>query len=228
MALRRRFVGATLALLGRGGVADAQPVFDHMKCYVIRDSLRSDQYTADLVPKDTDTFATEPGDTIVGGFVQRGCRIKIPAKFYCIDISKQNPRQVNPPHDPGQWTVPGSESGDRLCYKLKCPNVQGKTLRVVDQFGTRDITLKTRVNWLCTPATRPAPANEPCSIGGDGQCGGTCPAGEVCLATSGEDCGCVPPSMACPQVAACGTGMCGGVWETCISLAIGGCGCNHS
>ena len=209
------------------GSASAQVIFDNMKCYKIRDSAAGKQYTADLLPKLTHDFAPELGDRIVGGVLQRGCRIRVPAKLFCIDVEPEDVHDVVPPYNPAQWTVNGPESGERLCYKLICPAVPQKSLAIIDSFGTRSITLLGRTGYFCTSVTRQLPSGGECSLAGNGQCGGTCPAGERCLATSPADCGCVPESQACATSSVCSEGMCGGVWETCVSLPIGGCGCSH-
>jgi hypothetical protein len=211
---------------GGPGAAGAQPVFDHLKCYGVRDSVFG-EYTADLHPKDTANFAVEPGDVIVGGVIRPGCRIRLPAKYFCTDVDKRNARQSRPPYDPAQWTVMGPEAGDRLCYKLRCPPVPAKQLDVVDQFGTRRISVTGKPVFLCTPVSRPAAPGNPCDVGGDGQCGGTCPPGDQCLAISGEECGCVPAAEACAQVTTCQSGRCPGLWETCAIQTLGICGCNH-
>jgi hypothetical protein len=224
-----RMLVAVLALgaLSLSTRAAAQPVFDHMKCYKVRDDEASRAWTADLAPKLTHDFQLEQGDEIIGGSLVKGCRIKVPAKYYCIDVETQDTKQVAPPYNPSQWTVEGPESGERLCYKLSCPKVLPKTLSVIDQFGTRDITLLGVAQWLCTPVVRQNPSTDPCEMDGAGQCGGTCPEGESCLAISGEDCGCVPSEQHCAQTSgACSAGFCGGVWETCISFG-GICGCSH-
>ena len=207
--------------------ARAQPVFDNMKCYKIRDAQQGKQYTADLVPKLTHDFSTELGDRIIGGVLQKGCRIRVPAQFFCIEVDPQNAHDANPPYNPAQWTVDGPEPGERLCYKLTCPSVPRKDIPIIDAFGTRTITLLGRTSYFCTSVTRQLPQNTGCSLAGNGQCGGTCPAGERCLATSPADCGCVPDGQACASSAVCQEGFCGGVWETCVSLPIGSCGCSH-
>jgi hypothetical protein len=224
---RRRFMGTVLALLGLGGVAGAQPVFDHMKCYSVRDPNLPRQYTADLHPKDLVKFTVEPGDVIVGGRLEPGCRIRTPAKFFCTDVDPRNSHLATPPFDPTQWTMRGPEAGDRLCYKLICPSVPEKPLDIVDQFGSRRLTVRGKTQWFCTPVLRPASPTEPCTSGGDGQCGGTCPAGERCLAVSGEECGCLPLSEQCSQVSTCQSGRCPGLWETCVMQPLGVCGCSH-
>jgi hypothetical protein len=227
MAFGRRIVTAGVAVLALSGVAGAQPVFDHMKCYPVRDTGLPRQYTADLHPKDLAKFTVEPGDTIVGGALRPGCRIRTPAKFFCTDVDPRNSRLATPPFDPTQWTMRGPEAGDRLCYKLVCPSVSEKQLDIVDQFGSRRITVRQKPTWFCTPVLRPASPTEPCTSGGDGQCGGLCPSGERCLAVSGEECGCLPLSQQCSQVSSCQVGRCPGLWETCAIQPLGVCGCSH-
>lgn len=231
MPLRRimRVVAGVWLVAGGswGSLASAQPVFDHMKCYRVKDTIGSGEYTADLVPKDSTNFVVEPGDVVVGGVLHAGCRVRLPAKYFCTDVDKRNARSTRPPYDPAQWTIDGPESGDRLCYKLRCPTVPSKNLDIIDQFGTRKITVTGKPAWLCTPVTRDLPAGSPCGTRADGQCSGLCPAGEQCLAISGEDCGCAPASQACSQVTSCSTGLCPGLWETCAVQGSGICGCNH-
>jgi hypothetical protein len=119
------------------------------------------------------------------------------------------------------------ESGERLCYKLICPPVPSQELPVIDAFGNRVIQLRGRTDYFCTPVVRQNPADAPCDMAGNGQCGGVCPAGQVCLATSPSGCGCVQQSEVCAVSQTCGDGFCGGVWETCVALPGGGCGCAH-
>jgi hypothetical protein len=208
-------------------VAHAQVVFDTLKCYKIKDSARPKQFTTDLLPKLTHDFQPALGDRIVGGFLQKGCRLKLPAKFFCIDTATENAHDVLPPYHPAQWTIPGAESGERLCYKLICPTELPKSLAVIDAFGNRTIELRGRTEYFCTPVFRDDPANEPCGLTPNGQCGGVCPAGETCLSTAPDDCGCAPVEQECPEVDVCGGGFCRGVWETCAALPNGGCGCMH-
>jgi hypothetical protein len=232
--LRGFLLGAAASALVLGaasGVTPAAaqaPVFDHMKCYKVRDSQPSKTYTSDLAPELTQDFQLEPGDRIVGGSLVKGCRIKVPAKYFCIDVDDQDTHDVVPPYNPSQWTVDGPKSGERLCYKLSCPRTLPKTLSVIDQFGTRDVTLLGVAQYLCTPVVRQNPSTDPCEMDGAGQCGGTCAEGESCLAISGEDCGCVPSEQHCAlTTGTCSNGFCGGVWETCITLPNGICGCSH-
>jgi hypothetical protein len=224
-------VSSALVLGAACGVTPAAaqtPVFDHMKCYKIKDDAASKTYTSDLAPELTHDFQLEPGDRIVGGSLVKGCRIKVPAKFFCIDIDDQNTHDVVPPYNPSQWTVDGPKSGERLCYKLTCPKTVPKKLSIIDQFGNRDITLLGVAQYFCTPVNRQSLTTDPCELAGTGQCGGTCGEGMTCLATSPQDCGCVPSDQACAQTTGtCSNGFCGGVWETCVSMSGGICGCSH-
>ena len=224
-ALAACVAAAVLVTVGTG-VAGAQPVFDNMKCYKIKDGGKPKQFTEDLDPKLTHDFASQLGDRIVGGFLQKGCRIKTPAKFFCIDVAAVAVHDVVPPYTPAQWVVPGAEAGERLCYALSCPAELPKNLDIIDPFGTRTIQLRGSSQYFCTPVARQQDVSEPCSLAGNGQCGGTCPDGNTCLAISTQDCGCVPPAEACAASQTCGSGFCGGVWETCVTIG-GGCGCSH-
>lgn len=228
---RIRFVAATVAAALLGALvstAPAQPVFDNMKCWKIRDAKKSELFTADLEPKLTHDFATQLGDRIVGGFLQKGCRIKTPAQYFCTDVAATSAHEVLPPYDPTQWVIPGPEAGDRLCYKLTCPTEAPKQLAIIDAFGNRTIQLLGRTSYFCTPVVRQSPQTDPCDMAGNGQCGGVCDGGKVCLATSPSGCGCVEPGEACAaNAASCGDFFCGGVWEVCGALPGGGCGCLH-
>jgi len=220
-------LGSALLLgLGAAG-ASAQPVFDNMKCFKIKDGVRPEQYTADLVPKLTHDFAAQLGDRIVGGFLQKGCRLKTPAKFFCTDVAAEEAHDVLPPYDPTQWVIPGPDSGDRLCYKLICPPELPRDLAVIDAFGNRTIQLRGRTEYFCTPVVRQNPTTDPCDMAGNGQCGGVCANGQLCLATSPSGCACVEPTELCSASQTCGDGFCGGVWETCVTLPNGSCGCSH-
>ena len=221
------FAAAVALAAGLATGAGAQPVFDNMKCYKIRDGLSGKQFTADLVPKVTHDFQTELGDRIIGGVLKKGCRIRLPAKFFCIEVEAEDAHDAAPPYNPAQWTVAGPEPGEKLCYKLSCPAVPQKELGIIDAFGSRTIRLLGRTGYFCTSVTRQLPQGSECSLAGNGQCGGDCPAGERCLAISPQDCGCVPEGEACASSSVCSAGFCGGVWETCVTLPIGGCGCSH-
>lgn len=146
----------SLSLLFHTPAARAQgfAVFDHLKCYNIKDLRTPGQWTADLFPEQMPPFAAE-----------LDCTIKSPAKLFCIDVRK-NP--VGAPTPPLQ--VVGAKAQDYLCYKVKCANGALLTLGVADQFGSGNITIAKRPRYVCAPAYKtgfptptfsPTPAN-PC------------------------------------------------------------------
>lgn len=226
---RMRILTALLpaAALLCAGIAHAQlvPVFDHLKCYVIKDPLKV-KHTLDLTPEQTQ-FLPEPG-----------CRLKAPAKLFCIDVQKSN---VQP--TPGGPPVQGENARDYLCYIVNCPKVnKGKVLTVADQFGQRDITIKPP-KLLCAPAEKvgvpqptptrtpdqptpaPTPTIRPCGIDSAGQCTGECP-------NPNEQCVQVPGTTGCRCVLPCGNatapecdGACPNPNEACLTGATGPCFC---
>jgi hypothetical protein len=190
-----------------------------MKCYKIRDTLTGKQYTADLAPKLTHDFQLEPGDTIIGGTLQKGCRIRMPAKLFCIEVEPRTPttrtrrtrRRSGPSTVPSPASASATSSRARRCPSRSC---RSSTRSARGRSGSWDARPD-----FCTSVTRQQPQNAECSLAGNGQCGGTCPTGETCLATSPADCGCVPTAQACASSTTCGAGFCGGVWETCVLAA---------
>ena len=84
--------------------------------------------------------------------------------------SERDSWQMIPP--PG--APPGQNSGDRLCYKVKC-NDKGfeASIAMTDQFGSRDVSAR-RTGFVCTPANRegapptptPAPTGAPTNTPG--------------------------------------------------------------
>ena len=224
-------VALVLAVLAAWCTPPAQAqtiIYDNSKCYAVKDSIGSGEFTLDLYPKDSTTFVVEPGDIIVGGALVPGCRVRMPAKYFCIDVDGRNARSTRPPFDAAQWTIPGAEAGDRLCYKLRCPRVPAKSLDIIDGFGSRRISVTGKPAYLCTSVSRAAAPGSPCGLGGAGLCGGVCQnPGDRCLAVSTQDCGCVPATEACDQSTVCSAGFCTGVWETCATQVTGVCGCVH-
>jgi hypothetical protein len=141
--------------------ASPEQAFDHLKCFPIRDGLRQQLFTADLVPEDSDIFTTENGDRIEDGKLKPGCRIRVPARELCIPVSKENAHEVNtdvPP--PGAEA--GPNAGEFACYLLRCPKDNVKEhLNISDQFGTRPIEVLDRPSKLCAPVTRGTPTPTP-------------------------------------------------------------------
>lgn len=101
---------------------------DHLKCFKIRDQLRLTPYTADLsglVPQD-------------------GCRIRVPAAFFCVPSTKTNVSPT-PPND-----LEGPPANGFACYRVKCPRAALPGVVIEDQFGTRGATPKS-TSMLCAP-----------------------------------------------------------------------------
>ena len=130
-----------------GGVATAQPAFDHLACYTIKDTNARTDYTLDLTPEQTQ-------------FLQEtGCAIKAQSKYMCIDVQKTN---VQPPPP---LSTSGSNARDYLCYQLKCPRVtNAKQVLAEDQFGLRRV-YPGGAYMMCAPAEKPC-APLPTSIVG--------------------------------------------------------------
>lgn len=236
---------ATLVLIMRA-TASAQlvPIFDHLKCYNIKDFAPHKLYKLDLIPEQKPPFSSE-----------LGCRIVVPAKLFCIDVIKQN--VVPPP--PG--AAPGPKASDYLCYKLVCPKTPLPMLVITDQFGARDVQIKPP-KFLCAPATKqifhptptPVPTQTPvqptptptttrtpgCDFntvaGAGGQCAGPCPpvggVAQQCVfvinADGTSDCDCRPPNPACqPAGAHVCAGPCPDPRDQCRTSPVDTCICTH-
>lgn len=168
-------LGTFGALIGASGtptpaVAQTMTTFDHLKCYGVRDGLKGQLYTADLVPENS-IFTTEDGDRVEGGKLVKGCRITVPAKQFCTAVSKENATNVRgggPP--PG--AAAGPDAGQFMCYRLTCPGDRVKQqLNVTDQFGSRSITVNDRPTMLCAPIESNVATPTPTPTGSPG--GGT-------------------------------------------------------
>ena len=139
-----RIAGATsLAAVLFAGVADAQ-VFDHLKCYKIKDAAKFDAM-ADL-------------GALQAEFGMDSCRIKGRGKLFCVPASKT----VTAFEDRSREGIPQvamdgqALDDDRICYKLKCPVTEIDDRIATDQFGTRQIG-KFKLTLLCTPAIKGLP-----------------------------------------------------------------------
>jgi len=167
-------------------------VTDHLKCYKIKDSLK----LAALVDLNSPQFGLEAG-----------CKVSA-AKLFCVPVTKAVREAVNKATK--QPIVPqpvsGPDPGDRLCYRVKCPNSVIPDQLVTDQFGTRTVQ-KFKAFMLCTPAVKGAAVTTttttlPCAGPGPA-CNGSCPAGQSCELTRGG-CACVTPPVLCGTKPACG------------------------
>ena len=114
-------------------------VADHLKCYKVKDALKL-AGTADL---DTPQFGADAGCTVSK------------ATLFCVPATKTNvavtDKATGLPIAP--LPISGPQPGDRVCYKVKCPNpvVPIADQSVTDQFGNRTVS-KFKAALVCTPA----------------------------------------------------------------------------
>jgi hypothetical protein len=109
-------------------------VFDHLKCYKVKDELK--------LKGIVDLEGPTPPFTL-----EQGCKIG-KAKKYCVPVMKTvQEANVQVVPAPGQDLL-----DDRVCYKIKCPKVE-ITQTAEDQFGQRTFT-KFKAAEVCTPAIR--------------------------------------------------------------------------
>jgi len=224
------FVLATVAFVLVTVPSASAQVFDHLKCYKMKDA-HNFTAGADLTPFQNPPFPVEPG-----------CKIKVKGKEFCIPVDKDLiPGASNAPSAP---VVGQALQNDFICYKMKCPNtgVQIPPLVVSDQFGSR--TLKKFVaKKLCTPAIKGLPptttttsttststtstttttlVSNPCSVDpATGMCDGVCPVqGEKCLVDPLTGmCDCQPLSAQCAynSVTLACEGLCMNTHENCVA-----------
>jgi len=141
-------VVASLVAIALAAPAGAQ-VADHLKCYKIKDQLKL-AGTADL---DTPQFGLDPG-----------CKIS-KATLFCVPGTKTNvsviDKSTGNPITP--LPVTGPDPGDRICYKVKCPEPFPPDTEATDQFGTRMLT-KFKPFMLCAPAVKGGVPSTPTPI----------------------------------------------------------------
>lgn len=133
-----------LCICALPSAAGAQPTFDHLQCFKVKDQAKF-KAVANLTPLQSE-------------FVPADCEIQGKAKMFCIPVDKN----LTSFEDKTKQGIPqvhlnGDESSfDRLCYKIKCPAPALQSLNVTDQFGNRDLA-KFKTAMLCTPAIKGAP-----------------------------------------------------------------------
>jgi len=119
-------------------------VADHLTCYKVRDPLK----LRGVVDLDVPQF---------GGV--SGCAISS-AKLFCVPASKTvvsaEDRTGGGAITPLSFWAP-PEPGDRICYKVKCPEPVPADQEVTDQFGTRTLA-RFKSALFCTPAVKGATA----------------------------------------------------------------------
>jgi putative metal-binding protein len=148
---------AAVTLLLGSTPGRAQPLFDHMKCVTVRDSL--------VVKGKVDLEALRADFGL-----EAGCRIS-KTGLLCTPVAKTVVESNLPP-------IPGSTgeplTGDLICYKAACPRDPTPTPAQIrgDQFGTHELVPK-KTKWLCAPSgTNCTPTAEICD-GLDNDCDGT-------------------------------------------------------
>ncbi len=217
--------------LASAAISPPAPPFDHLQCFPVKDALPRGSATADLVPAQGAPFAPQPG-----------CKIKLPARYYCTDVSKQN-------LDPAaKLPISGDDARDYLCYTVACGKgarpAPASQILVSDQFGSRTVATTRRTRQLCVPAVRTQPTptpspvvtptvvvEPPCSFDGQ-ECQGTCQTGRCVYDPDQNRCFCPQAfDAACDQFAqgVCAGHFCFGPGEVCVPGAqptLGlGCAC---
>jgi hypothetical protein len=196
----------TVFVLAAATSASAQPTFDHLACWTIKDTLPRGNARADVVP-DAPPF-----------LAAAGCKIKLPAREYCTRAAKEN---LEPPP---VATIGADQPGDYFCYKVVCPrgaDLGGAGFASGDQFGRRAIGVR-KPQRLCVPAARatPTPTATPSN---------PTPTVTSTAGGGGHDPGCSFDGNEC-QGFCNTTGRC--VWEPnqqrCICPAFFDADCNHS
>jgi len=142
-------VAVAVAIAGVARPASAQ--FDHLKCYKAKDQKTFKKATADLTALQAQFGVAE------------SCEIKPAAKMFCVPATKD----VTSIEDGIDAPFPAEDLAfDRLCYKIKCPQVTLSPEEVSDQFGTRTID-KLKAVMICTPTVLgPTPSTTTTTMGG--------------------------------------------------------------
>ncbi|RMF19530.1 MAG: hypothetical protein D6760_13015, partial [Deltaproteobacteria bacterium] len=124
--------------------ATAQPLYDHMKCYKVKDQAKF------LAEVDLNALQSE--------FGLEHCVVKGKAKLFCVPVDKDVTTYTDKSKDgipPVSYNGP-EYTNDRICYKIKCPPPTINPLQVTDQFGTRNLE-KFKPLMLCAPAVKGVP-----------------------------------------------------------------------
>jgi len=165
--------------------------YDHLSCFRVKDPIRG-AYAVDLVPLQMPTFSKASG-----------CKLRVPAKLFCIPVQKMN---VKPPPP---LTVNGVQAQDYLVYQVACPRAVvngGQPLPVVDQFGTRPILVGNQLQLLVPAYKTSLACRNTAPTGTPAQCGGEC-------TNPGQRCVLKPGTTICECESPCGAdaaGQCGG------------------
>ena len=126
-------LAAVLGALALAVPAAAQPSFDHLACFKVKDQTGPATYTFSL----TNAAGTQ------------NCVAKLPAKLGCFESAESNVV----PTPPGGGPSPGPAVGAVLCYQTKCRRPFTPAAQMEDQFGARMVVFK-GAQFMCAPATR--------------------------------------------------------------------------
>ena len=198
-----------VGLLPASSRAQVGNPFDHLKCYKVKDPTKA-TYVADLVPLQQPPFQVEPG-----------CRIKMPARLFCIPVQKTKVQPAPPA------AVNGVQAQDYLVYQIKCPATtpieDGQPLPVGDQFGSRTVKMG-RHAFLMVPAFKQSTlCHDQSQPGTPPVCGGDCqdPSAKCVQIPGTTTCGCQRP-CGVDAAGTCG-GTCPAASQTCqiVTLADG-------
>jgi hypothetical protein len=139
VACSRMVRKVVLTVLVASGMGAAAQVPDNLKCYTVHDPLKFSAHL-DL-------------DTELGA--DSGCTISGRARLYCVAAAATNLAASNlishAPIDPLRISRP--QPGDRVCYKVKCPNRPVDQV-MTDQFFAGRTLSRFRVSLVCRPAFR--------------------------------------------------------------------------
>src|SRR5262245_29891700 len=183
----RRLLGVAVAAafalgMGLASTTSAQPVFDHLKCYKVKElNKQKVKGLVDLTPSQTQFLR------------ESDCKITGP-KLLCVPVSKENVRTVPPP--PGAPSGPGET--DHICYSLSCRKTSPGPATATDRCrpsalrpagtsfrctpartGASTTTTRPTVTTTTTSTTTTMPATPCRSVAAPGDapmCGGDCPA----------------------------------------------------
>jgi hypothetical protein len=115
---------------------------DHLQCFKVKDPVNL-KATVDLSSPQFGPYA--------------GCTVS-KAQFFCVPAAKvvreAKDKKTGQPITP--LSIAGTDAGDRVCYKLKCPDDPPPDTEISDQFGTRTVA-KFKTVMLCTPAIKGQP-----------------------------------------------------------------------
>ncbi len=133
---RAQGIARIIVLCGLLGGTSRAEVRDHLECYRVQDPLK--------------LVAVVDLNTRLG--LDAGCRVSA-AELFCASATKTVQSAKVRGKAIHQLPVSGSDPGDRICYKVRCPNSAPPAAdqQESDQFGTRTLT-RSRVSLLCTPA----------------------------------------------------------------------------